>query len=311
MIYVLYGENETELNKFIDSLQKENNIEDKVTYNYKDSSIDDVLEEASYSDLFGTKKLIVLNDSDFLTSKSTLEHKGLDNYINSPNPNTILIFKIIIDKLDERKKLVKTLKEKSKVIEFKIPDEKNIDAYIKEYYKNLEYKITNEAINEIKNRLKANPKVLDTELNKLALYKYEDKNITIIDVIKVITKYEENNIFKLVDAVIKKDKSTIFTLYKELIENKEEPTVILVLLANQFRLMYQANVLASSGLDKYKIGTFLKEHHYRVGLALDNSKNIEQDELIKYLKRLAEIDIEIKTGLTDKTKALETFFLEL
>ena len=75
--------------------------------------------------------------------------------------------------------------------------------------------------------------------------------------------------------------------------------------------MYQANVLANSGLDKYKIGTFLKEHHYRVGLALDNSRIIELNELIKYLKRLAEIDIEIKTGLTDKTKALETFFLEL
>lgn len=311
MIYVLYGENETEINKYMDSLQKENNIEDKITYNYKDSNIEDVLEEASYSDLFGTKKLIVLNEADFLTSKSTLEHKGLDDYINSPNPNTILIFKMAIDKLDERKKIVKTLKEKSKVIEFKLPDEKNIDTYIKNYFKDLNYEITLDAVNEIKKRLKANPKVLDSELNKLALYKYNDKKINIDDVTKTITKYEENNIFKLVDAVVKKDKGKIFTLYKELIENKEEPTVILVLLANQFRLMYQANILAESGLDKYKIGTFLKEHHYRVGLALENSRNIEQSELIKYLKRLAEIDIEIKTGLTDKTKALETFFLEL
>lgn len=311
MIYVLYGENETELNKYIDSLQKENSIEDKITYNYKDSNIEDVLEEASYSDLFSTKKMVILNEPDFLTSKSTLEHKGLEDYINTPNPNTILIFKMIIDKLDERKKIVKLLKEKSKVIEFKLPDEKNIDSYIKKYFENIEYQITKDAVNGIKERLKSNPKVLDSELNKLSLYKYKDKKIDIEDVTKVITKYEDNNIFKLVDAVIKKDKGTIFTLYKSLIENKEEPTIILVLLANQFRLMYQANVLAESGLDKYKIGTFLKEHPYRVGLALENSRDIEQNELIKYLKRLAEIDIEIKTGLTDKTKALETFFLEL
>lgn len=139
MIYVLYGENETELNKYIDSLLNENNIENKITYNYKETRVEDVLEEANYSDLFGTNKLIVLNDSDFLTSKSTLESPAFENYINEPNSNTILVFKIITDKLDERKKIVKTLKEKSKVIEFKLPDEKNIETYIKNFFKENNY----------------------------------------------------------------------------------------------------------------------------------------------------------------------------
>ena len=111
--------------------------------------------------------------------------------------------------------------------------------------------------------------------------------------------------------MIKKDKKEIFTTYKKLINNKEEPTVILILLANQFRLMYNVNVLASSGLDKYKISTHLKEHPYRIELAIKNSQNMSLDQLKKYLLDLANIDIKIKTGAVDKNTALESFFLSI
>ena len=311
MIYILYGENELEINNYINNILKSENIENKVTYNYNESKIEDVIEEAGYFDLFGNKKLIELTECDFLTSKTTLENKTFDNYIKNPNENAIMIFKVITDKLDERKKIYKTLKEKSIIKEFKLPDEKNIENYIKTYFNTREYKIDSESIKEISIRLKNNTKVLNSELEKLEIYKYNDKNIVKEDVIKVITKYEENNIFKLVDAVIKKNKAQIFNLYKSLIENKEEPTIILVLLANQFRLMYQANVLAESGMNQYAIGTKLKEHPYRVQLALENSRTIEKEELLNILYRLSDIDIKIKTGLIDKNKALEIFFLEL
>ena len=310
-MYILFGENELEINNYIDSILKSENILDKIVYNYNESKIEDVIEEAGYFDLFDNKKLIVVTESDFLTSKSTLDNKSFDNYISNPNDNAIIVFKVVVDKLDERKKIVKTLKEKAIVKEFKLPDDKNINSYIKNYFETRDYKIDNRAINEIVIRLKDNTKVLNSELEKLEIYKFEDKNITLEDVIKVVTKYEENNVFKLVDAVLKRDKGLIFSLYKSLIDNKEEPTVLLVLLANQFRLMFQANVLAESGMDRYKIASQLKEHHYRVGLALDNSRNIEKEKLLDILHRLSEVDFQIKTGLVDKIKALETFFLEL
>ncbi len=311
MIYVLYGENESAINKYIKKLTIDNNIDTTVTYIYKECTIESVIEEAGYLDLFGNKKIVILNDAEFLTAKSTLENKTLDNYISNPNENTILIFKIITEKLDERKKLVKTLKKYAKVIEFKLPSENELDKYIQSYFNERNYTIDKPALNEIINRLKSNTKVLDKELEKLEIYKIEAKNITLEDVKKLTAKYDENNIFKLVDAVIKKDKKTIFKTYKELIDAKNEPSVILILLANQFRLMYSCNVLLDKGLDKYKIGNALKEHPYRVGLAIDNSEDIEKNELLSILKKLAELDIKIKTGEIDRIKGLESFFLEL
>lgn len=311
MNYILYGENETEIEKYIEKIIKEENIENKITYNYKECKIEDVLEECAYQDLFGSKKMVILNESEFLTAKSTLENKNLETYIENSNPTTTLIFKIITEKLDERKKLVKQLKTKVTVKEFKLLDESSIATYIKKYYEDLNFKIEFAAIKEIEERLKANTKIIDKELEKLYLYKINEKEITVEDVKKVTIKYNENEIFELINAVVKNDKQKIFTLYKELIENKEEPAVIITLLANQFRLMYQANILAESGMDSGKIAGKLKEHPYRVTLALRESRDIEEKKILNMLESLADIDRKIKMGLIDRIKALETFFLEL
>lgn len=311
MNYILYGENENELEKFIEKTMTESNIENKVIYNYKECQIEDVIEECSYLDLFGSKKMVILNECEFLTAKSTLESKLLESYIENPNLSTTLIFKIITDKLDERKKLVKYLKTKVKTIEFKPLSENSIITYIKEYFEKKEFKIDLDTVREIEQRLKSNTKVIDKELEKLYLYKINEKTISKEDVKKVITKYNDNNIFDLVNAVVKNDKNKIFTLYKNLIENKEEPAVIISLLAGQFRLMYQVNILAETGMDSRTIASKLKEHPYRVTLAIKASNDIEEETMLKILENLSDVDKNIKLGILEKTKALETFFLEL
>lgn len=311
MIYVLYGENDYEINSYINNIIKKNNIEDKITYDYTETEIEDILEEASYNDLFGSKKIIIVTDSNFLTSKSTLENKSFDNYIQNQNENTILVFKAITDKLDERKKIVKTLKEIATFKEFKLLEEKDMNSYIKNYFSNLGFEIDFKAINEIIKRININTSLLHNELEKLYLYKIDDKKIELEDVKKVITNYPEDETFKLVEAVINKDKGKIFKIYKSLIENKSEPTAIIVLIANQFRLILQSSILFKDGLNNNQIAGKLKEHPYRVQLALESSYKISRKELIKYLRELAILDLKIKTGEIEKVRGLETFFLEL
>lgn len=311
MIYLLYGEFESEIDKYINKLISDNKIDTKIIYNYKETKIEDVIEECSYTDLFGNKKMVILNDAIFLTGKETLESDLLNKYLDNPNENIILVFKVVYDKLDERKKLVKLIKSKSIVKEFKILDDKNIREYISNYFKELDFKIDSMSINEIANRLIGNTKVIDSELEKLYLYKLNEKNINIDDVKNVITVYNENEVFKLVDAVVKKDKKKIFDIYKNLLINKEEPIMILTLLANQFRLIYECKVLYEKGMNYKEIATKLKEHPYRVQVSVNNSFNISKKEIKRILVMLAKTDLDIKSGVFVKEKALESFFLEL
>ena len=311
MFYILYGENAVMIDNFIEELMKSKDISDKIVYDYSESNIKDVIEECSYNDLFGSKKIVVLDNSIFLTSKGSLEDKTFDSYISSPNENTVLVFKVICEKLDERKKLVKDLKSKSIVKEFKDLDKTNINGYINSYFTNLGYKIDYNAVNEITSRIGETRRVLYSELEKLELYKIKDKHITIEDVKKVVTKYEEDNIFKLVDAVIQKNKKLIFNTYKKLVSDKEEPAVIISLLANNIMLILECSILLNEGMSSKDIASKLKEHPYRVTLAINNSYKVKKEELIDNLNKLAELDYQIKTGEVDKFKGLEAYFINL
>lgn len=311
MFYILYGENSISLDNYIESIIKEKNITDKIVYDYNECKISDVIEECSYSDLFGNYKMVILDNSVFLTSKASLEDKMFDSYISSPSLNTILVFRVITEKLDERKKLVKELKSKSIVKEFKDLDKSNISGFINNYFKDLGYKIDFNAVNEIENRIKDNTRVLYSELKKLELYKINDKIINVDDVRKVVTKYENDNIFKLVDAVINKDKNMIFNTYKKLVNEKEEPSVIISLLANNLMLILECSILTRDGLTSKDIAVKLKEHPYRVSLAINNSLKIKKEELIDDLNELALLDYKIKSGEIDRFKGLEEFFIRL
>lgn len=311
MFYILYGENAVMLDNFIEELMKSKDISYKIVYDYSECNIKDVIEECSYNDLFGSKKMVVLDNSVFLTSKGSLEDKTFDSYISSPNENTVLVFKVVCEKLDERKKLVKDLKSKSIVKEFKDLDKTNINEYINNYFTNIGYKIDYNAVSEIISRIGETRRVLYSELEKLELYKVKDKHITIEDVKKVVTKCEEDNIFKLVDAVIQKNKKLIFNTYKKLVSDKEEPAVIISLLANNIMLILECSILLNEGMSSKDIASKLKEHPYRVSLAINNSYKVKKEELIDNLNKLAELDYQIKTGEVDKFKGLEAYFINL
>ena len=95
-----------------------------------------------------------------------------------------------------------------------------------------------------------------------------------------------------------------------MLKMNEEPIKIVVILANQFRIMYQSKELLKKGYSEKDIASTLKIHPYRVKLAIQNSRNYTSDILLKNLNALADIDIGIKTGTINKDLALELFILK-
>lgn len=311
MIYILYGTEQLLIDKFIDNIVKTKKIENIVRYDLEESNLDNIIEDASYLDLFGNEKVIIVNNSLFLTSALSIETDELEKYILNQNEKSIIFFVVNNEKLDERKKIVKFLKEKVEVKEFNKIQGYDLEKYIKSSFNEDNYKIDNEGIKKIISLLGGNFQLIDNEIKKLKLYKIDDKIINISDIETVVTKVLEDDIFKLVEAVINNNKEKIFNIYKDLIELGEEPIKIVVMLANQFRLIYQVKVLLEDGLNKSEIASLLKVHSYRVQLAIEKSSKYQESKLLNILESLADIDMEIKSGVSDKNKALEIFFLEL
>lgn len=91
----------------------------------------------------------------------------------------------------------------------------------------------------------------------------------------------------------------------------EEPIKIIVMLANQFRLMYQVKLLTSKGYTEDDITSLLHSKKYPVHLAIQKGYRYSSDILLKHLEELADLDIKIKSGEIDKNLALELFLLRI
>ena len=153
--------------------------------------------------------------------------------------------------------------------------------------------------------------ILEQEIQKLKTYKNKDLQITKQDIIDVTCKTVDIDIFTLLDNIVTKNKERALESYAEMIKIGEEPIKIMILLANQFRIMYQAKQLIKKGYSEKDISSSLNVHPYRIKLALEKSRSFQEETLLNYLKQLSHLDYEIKSGKTDKNIGLELFILSL
>ena len=143
------------------------------------------------------------------------------------------------------------------------------------------------------------------------IYKINDKIITDKDIIDCTTQKIDLNIFTFIDNIINKNKKESIKTYKEMIKIGEEPIKIIVMLANQFRLMYQVKVLRKKGYNEDDMANILQVKKYPVHLAIQKSLKYSDEILLKYLEDLADLDIKIKSGEIDKNLALELFLIRI
>lgn len=308
--YLIYGNDYGLIKREIDKLT--NGVSDVVKYDLSTDKIDELLDDASCMSLFGDKKVLVGENALFLTTTSTSINHNLDyltNYLNDDNHENIVILSVLTDKLDERKKIVKLLKEKSKVIYKELIDNKDLPSFIINEFNNEGYKIDYKTANYFVNYVGKNVDILLSEINKMIIFKDNDKNITINDIDEISSKAINDNVFDLSDAIMKKDFKRMYDCYNDLIILKEEPIKIIAMLGNQFNLVYQCKLLSSKGLSEKEIATSLSVHPYRVKLAIETDYMIS--ELKDILIKLHNLDFEIKSGKVDKNVGFDNFLLHL
>ena len=312
MVYLLYGLEKYLIDKEIKDIMSKNSI-DTININSYDlnvETLENIIDDAKMISLFSDKKaIIVYNSNIFTAKKNTVEQNTgiLEEYLNNINPDTILIFVVYEDKIDERKKLVKSFKDKINVK--KISSDINENNIVKDMFK--DYKVSNSTINLLIDRVGKNLAILSQEIDKIITYKNEDKNISDSDIIILTNKNFDIDIFALIESIITKDKSKALDIYYEMLKYNEEPIKIIVMLANQFRIIYQAKEMYKKGYTESDIAQNLGIHPYRIKLALNKAREYSSSSLLSYLSKLADLDIGIKTGNINKEIGLELFIINL
>ncbi len=306
MLYLFYGTKQFLIKKEVEKIQKSFSSINISIYDLDNDLTRDAIEDCQTISLFEEKKLVICNNATMFTGNSNKDLEIIEEYLKNPNPNTILIFTINSEKIDERKKITKIIKKEGQITA--LNDNTNTIDFVKKEFSG--YNISLNNIHLLIDRVGENLLILENEINKIKIYKNQDHNIIDQDIINLTTKTIDIDIFKLIDFIIKQNKNKALGIYHEMMKINEEPIKIIIMLANQFRIMYQSKQLLKKGLSEKDIANTLKIHPYRVKLAIQNSRNYDSKTLLNYLSELADIDIDIKTGKVNKDLALELFILK-
>ena len=313
MLYLLYGLENFLIDNEINNIKKKHNINEIniVKYDLENTLLKDIIEDSQTISFLSDKKLIIVDNSYIFTRNTCkkLEQNTtiLENYIKNSNPDTILVFIVHNERIDSIKKITKLIKEKGVIKEFSTTN--NIENIVKRLFD--DYKIDYSSIRILIDRVGKSLDILYQEIEKLKLYRIDEKLITKQDILSLTTKNVDTDIFKFIDNIICKNKKEAIITYNELLKLNEEPIKIIAILANKFRLMYQACALTKKGYSEQNISDILKVHKYPVSLAIQAGLKYDTNLLLSYLEKLANLDINIKTGNIDKQLALELFILEL
>ncbi len=310
MNYLIYGLDDFLINNEVNKIIKSEKIEDIniSRYDLTIDSLKDIIDDALTMSLFADKKVIIITNCLYF-NRVKCDEKDLslfEDYINNPNPATIMIIINHNESIDSTKKVTKAIKKNGKVIELV---ETNTSIIVKKLFDG--YKIDADAIKLLINRVGEDIDILAMEVEKLKAYKIEDKIITKDDIISCSIFNIDMDIFKFIDNIINKDKENALKVYYELLKNNEEPIKIIALLASKFRLMYQASVLNKKRLSNNEIAAILNIHAYPVKLAIQASSKYNDTLLISYIKALANLDEDIKTGKIEPKLGLELFILKV
>ena len=301
------------INEYLNGERDEFNY---VKYDLYEASISSAIEEALTLPFLSDKKVVHIKNAYLFTGEKVTNNinQNIDQlmgFLEQYDGETLVVFDVFNEKLDERKKLVKTVKKNARLNKIDQMTEQEIKQWIKSYL-NEQYKdIKEDALVEFIELTGIQFNIIKAELDKLILFVGDEAVINKQDVKDIVSRSLEQNVFLLTEYIQKGQKEKSINLLKDLINMKEEPIKLLALITSNYRLYYQCKILANKHYSEQQIAKTIGVHPYRVKLALRIVRKLSLERLLATIDICAETDFDLKSSYMDKVLILELFILKI
>lgn len=301
------------INKYLQSEKDDFNY---VKYNLYETEITPIIEEALTMPFFSDKKAILVQNAYVFTGEKVTKELNqntdqLLEFIEKYDGENLIVFEVYQNKLDERKKLTKTLKKNGQLKKVEQMSEEEIKKWIQSKLNDNFKDIKQDALNNLIELTGINFNIISQELDKLMLFLGDRPTINKDDVNQIINRSLEQKVFLLTEYIQKRQKNKAIQLVKDLINMKEEPIKLLALITSNYRLYYQCKILSQKGYSGQQIAKTVNVHPYRVKLALGQVRHYQLEDLLNIINSCAETDYKLKSSYMDKQLILELFILSL
>ena len=287
------------------------------------------MKETAYSEVeldlvslpfFADEKIVILDHFvDVTTAKKRYltddELQSFEGYLSAPLETTRLIV-IAEGKLDSKRRIVKLLKRDAQLLEATELKEQELRAHFAEEIKSLGLAIDSQAFDQLLIKSGFDFSEIQKNLEFLKTYKGAS-SITITDIEEAIPKTLQDNLFDLIQMILKKQIDSARSLVKDLRLQGEDEIKLLAILLSQFRIYTQVKLLKQEGRTESQIVSDLSEltgrkvNPYQVKFALRDSRGISLNYLEQAICLLIDTDFQMKSGTYEKDYLFDLALLKL
>ena len=166
------------------------------------------------------------------------------------------------------------------------------------------------ALDELVKRTNADYSLMVANLKKLMILNYQDQEITVASVKKLVPQSLDSNVFDLVTAVLNHQQTQSLDLYRQLLDSEQQPLQINAVLVSQFRLLLQLKILSARGLSQGTLAKRLNVHPYRVKLGLQMVRKFSLTDLMNAYLGLIRCERALKTTSRSPELLFQLFMLQ-
>ena len=307
-LFLLIGEDKKNIEfTLFNILDKINyNVNNKIIYDMNNDKFSDVLDEISMISLFSSEKVIMVNNF-IMDDLSDEEYSYLERFVDSKNESVYLI--LICNKIDARKKNYKLFKDFFNINDLNKFDDNNIYDYVSNRIKEKGYKIDSFNIEYLLSKIGNDINNINNELDKLFIYKMDNKNINKDDIDLLVFDNIDNVIYEFTNAILDNDINKIKLMYDKFVIDNVGIDYLLSSLASSFRTSLIIKLLNKKNMNNFEIAKVINKKEFFVKKSLDRLYQYSVNDLENYINKLAMIDKNVKSG-KDNVGRFELFLFE-
>ena len=343
--YLFFGEEDYKKKIFKNLLKSKVPYGDSVNlsqFDGKDLNYSELYEIAMTLPFFAEKRLIIVENTNKFQQrkkKDDAKNKNSDAETNQNDDGGYEV-KAFDEEKEERaeKEILKILEElpkttciaffeskaaKNKKIFKKIaeigvcePCEKDSDSeiikWIQKGFKSFGIYCDSKTASFLLERVGSDYTMLSQEVKKIASFVTGKEKVEQKDIEAISHESIESKIFNMLDAMCDKNQKLVLDKYFDMLQNKEEPLMILAMIRRQFRIMLQVAELSNKGYSENELFKEFKIQSFVVQKMKNYlTKYFKMKDVINALEKINETDKAIKSGNLNSQIGVEMLLIEL
>lgn len=265
---------------------------------------------ASYDDawegfpMMTDKRLIFIKDSEAFNRPNDETKTFWQSKFKHVSDDTVVVF--CETKVDKRSVTYKAFIKSGTAVEFAYQSDADLTTWVSKQALNAKIKISKDTAMYFVNVCDKGINNLQNELDKL--FAYCDGEITKTDVDRVVSKSLEIQVFDLTDAILEGNAAKAMEVMGGIRTSNESSLGILYLVNSAAEKLLTAKMM--EGRSVSEIASAMGTAPFIAGKYADGAKGFSKEALVRMVRRVPEIDYEIKLGKTDMRTGVEQYIAE-